>query len=50
MKENESPNPADVSLFGADTVMTGSDRCPHTIEQLWPGLRWICRYNLQTRG
>ncbi len=48
--QGHTPNPAGVSLFGADTLMGDSGGCPHTIEQVWPGLRWNCRYNLQTRG
>jgi hypothetical protein len=47
MEENESPNPADVGLFGADTVMACTNGFPHAI-QPWLGVG--SRYNLQAWG
>ena len=40
VEEDEPPNPADISLFSAQTVVTGANGLPHSIEQLC-GLRFI---------
>jgi len=33
--DDEAPDPVDVSLLGANTVMFAADDVPHLIEQFW---------------
>jgi hypothetical protein len=38
VKDNESPNPRDVGIFGTAAKVTNVHRLAHTIEQPWFGL------------
>jgi hypothetical protein len=35
VKENEAPDPVDVTLFSADAEMFASDRVANLVEQFW---------------
>jgi hypothetical protein len=46
MEENESSNPANVSLFGANTVVSRTDGGADPIEQFWGRrLHWLRRHD-----
>ena len=33
IKEDETPNPVDISLFRSDAVVSGADHCPDKVKQ-----------------